>query len=272
MRKVSLLLYFLSVFLLYSCEDEQESEMIMIIKPDELAKMAKAGEKILYTIETYSNSGNIRNLKFTTYDPVNGMLGILDSVTDRSRVRFDFQYTVPQFTDTTDIKIRFEAVDEWGYSVSVQRYLKVAGGEIILKELTGITLYSSASGRPDAFNIGQEQLVNSHTVEGDSLLDIYAWQDSTADLSVLSREWRSGSGLKFTRFNGFNYSTATRLSVENAYASGIKLNYIADIKADDVILFGNDRRALGIIKLIYVFDDPGAADDRYIFNLKKIKE
>lgn len=271
MRYCKLLFIFIfGIAVCCGCEDDSESEIILLLKPDELVKTAKAGEKVLYTVEAFSNDGNLRQLKLTTYDSDNGLKTVMDTLLGNSRVRFDYQYTVPQFADTTDVKLQFEVFNEFGYSASLIRFVKVMGGEVILRELTGITMYSGTSGRPDAYNIALEQLQNSHTVEGDSLMDLYAWQDPEGDETVLSREWRSHSGLKFMRFNDFNYSTATQLSVENAYRAGVKLNYIRDLKADDVVLVGNDAQALGIIKIVYVFDDPGMQDDRYIFNLKKI--
>lgn len=254
-----------------ACDDENESEVVMIVKPEEFVRTAKAGEKILYTVEAYSPDRSVNHLKFTSYDRLNGLQTILDSIVGLPKIRFIFQYTVPEFKDTTDIKIRFEAFNENGESAAIQRFIQVAGGEVILSELTGITMYSAASGQPDAYNLDLEQLFNSHTVEKDSLLDLYAWQDSTADETVLSREWRSHTGIRFMRFNSFNYATATQLGIENAYATGVKMNYIRDLQAEDIIIFGDDRKALGIVKFIYVFDEPGSLNDRYVFNLKRIR-
>lgn len=259
------------VAFLGSCDNEDESGIVIIVKPEEFVRSAKAGEKILYTVQAYSNDGPVNRLKFTSYDRINGLQTILDSVIGLPRISCTFQYAVPECKDTTDIKLRFEAVNNYGESAAMQRFVKVSGGEVTLIELTGITMYSAASGQPDAYNLEMEQLVNSHTVETDSLLDIYAWQDSTANESVLSKEWRSRTGIQFMRFNSFNYATATQLGIENAYATGVKMNYIRDLQADDIIIFGDDRKAMGIIKLIYVFDEPGYLNDRYIFNLKRIR-
>lgn len=254
-----------------SCDNEDESEIVIIVTPEDFVRSAKAGEKILYTVQAYSNDGPVNNLTFTSYEPVNGLQTVMDTMVGLPRIRFTFQYTVPQFKDTTDIKLRFEAFNAYGESAAMLRFVKVSGGEVTLSELTGITMYSAASGQPDAYNLELEQLVNSHTVETDSLMDIYAWQDSTADGTVLSREWRSHTGIRFMRFNSFNYATATQLGIENAYATGVKMNYIRDLQAEDIIIFGDERKAMGIIKLIYVFDEPDARNDRYVFNLKRIR-
>lgn len=258
-------------FLEGACDDNNESEIVIIVKPEEFVQSAQAGEKILYTVQAYSNDGPVSNLKFTTYERINGLQTILDSVVGLSKIRFTFQYTVPEFKDTTDIKIRFEAFNTYGESAAIQRFVRVSGGKVTLDELAGITMYAATSGQPDAYNLELEQLLNSHTIETDSLLDIYAWQDSTADETVLSREWRSHTGIRFMRFNSFNYATATQLGIENAYAAGVKMNYIRDLQAEDIIIFGDERKAMGIIKLIYVFDEPGFRNDRYVFNLKRIR-
>lgn len=272
MRYSGLYTILLTLFVCFSaCEDETESAVILHIQPDDLLKPAKSGEKILYTITARSNEGVIRNLRLTTYDPANGLQTIWDSVFEKQQIRYTYQYTVPQFSDTTDVRLKFEAVNEFEYSASMTRFIKITGGEMKLEELTGITLYAAGSGQPDAFNIKSAQLINTQTSDADSLIDIYCWQDEDTDPQTLSREWRSHSGLKFARFNSFNYASASQLNVENAYHAGIQLNYIKDIKEEDIIIVGNDLHALGIIKVVYVFDDPGITQDRYIFNIKRTR-
>ena len=259
------------MLLCWARDEEDESEVVLIVKPEGLVRNAAAGEKILYSLEAYSNEGMVENLRMTSYDAENGLQTVLDTLIRKPKIDLTYQYTVPYLKDTMDVKIFFTASNEYGGTAEVQKFVKVFGGETVLTELTGITMYAEPSGRPDAFHLESEQAINSHTVESDSLLDIYAWQDSTANEEVLSREWRSHTGIKFIRFNSFNYATATKSGIESAYSSGLKMNYIRDLQAEDIIIFGNERQALGIIKLIYVFDEPGKMDDRYIFNLKRIR-
>ncbi len=270
--KIDWFLLLLSMILVnWACEGEKESGIILIVKPEGLVRNAEVGEKILYSMEAYSNEGMVEKLSMSSYDTEQGLQVVLDSIIGKSRINLTYQYTVPQLKDTTNVKIFFTASNEYGETVEIQKFVKVSGGEAALAELTGITMYAKPSGRPDAYHLESEQLVNSHTVESDSLLDIYAWQDSTANEDILSREWRSHTGIHFIRFNSFNYATATKSGLENAYSSGIKMNYIRNLQAEDIIIFGDEHQALGIIKLIYVFDEPGKMDDRYIFNLKRIK-
>ena len=271
MRNLFLLLGLLTGLFFTGCEDDTESETILIVSPAELVKTAKSGEKILYTLTASSNSGLIHHITLNSYDPQNGLQTVLDSLIGQSVIRLKYQYTVPSFGDTTNVRLQFEATTETGFSASAVRFVKVAGGEVKLDELTGITLYSSASGRPDGFLIKTGALVNSHTLEKDSIIDIHAWQNPETDPDVLSHEWRSPSGMKFARFNSFDYAAATQLNVENAWQSGIKLNYIRDIQADDIILVGDDKHALGIIKVIFLADEPGASQDRYMFNIKRLR-
>lgn len=269
MRYLSLFLFILSFF--YACKNENETDTILTVKPNDLVKTAQAGEKILYTLTAFSHDTPIRNITISTYEPLYGLQTIFDTTVNQQTIQMDYQYTVPPVNDTTNIKLYFKSTLQSDYSLSVTRIIKVTGGEIKLDELTGITLYSSSSGRPDAFHILSGQLINSHTTPGDSLQDIFTWQDSTADAASLSREWRSPSGLKFARSNSFNYASATQLSIDNTYRSCIKLNYISNLNPEDIIFIGDDDKAWGVIKIIYIFDEPGAINDRYLFNIKRTR-
>lgn len=262
---LSILLFF------YACEDETETQAILIVKPDDFVQTAKAGEKILYTLTASSKKTPIQHITISTYSPEQGLQTVFDTIINQQVAQINYQYTVPPVNDTTNIKLYFESSQPPYPSIKISRIVKVAGGEIKLDELAGITLYSTSSGRPDAFQISNGQLINSHTTHSDSIQDIFAWQDSTADAAILSREWRSPSGLKFARANSFDYASATQLNIDNTYRSCIKQNYVRDLKPDDIILIGNDDKALGVIKIIYIFDDPGTINDRYLFNIKRTR-
>lgn len=264
------LLLSLSVLLFFfACKDENETDTILTIEPDDLVKTVQAGEKILYTLTASSKQTPIQNITISTYNPAYGLLVIFDTIVNQQFTQTNYQYTVPPVNDTTNIKIYFKSTLQSGESLSITRIITVTGGEIKLDELTGITLYSSSSGRPDAFHISNGQLINSHTSPEDSIQDILAWQDSTTDATLLSREWRSPSGLKFARSNSFNYAAATQLSVDNTYRSCMKLNYIKELNPDDIIFIGDEYKAWGVIKIVYIFDEQGIINDRYLFNIKR---
>ena len=86
----------------------------------------------------------------------------------------------------------------------------------------------------------------------------------------LSREWRSMTGLMFARFNDFDFENASFTSVVNAYSTSNKTSKLTNIGNEDIILVGKEYGALGVIKVINVFDEFDNMQDRYYFVFKGI--
>ena len=90
--------------------------------------------------------------------------------------------------------------------------------------------------------------------------------------SSLSRTWISPANLKFVRYNNFDYANATSSSVKNAYKSGVKVDHLNNISTNDIILTYipslSEETAYYAIKIIYIIDDVGVEQDKYIFNIK----
>lgn len=81
------------------------------------------------------------------------------------------------------------------------------------------------------------------------------------------------AGLKFIRFNDFDYANASYLSVRKAFEVGIKNPILDNIKEDDIILTKLNRSSIDsgyvAIRIVYVIDSDSTLNDRYIFNVKK---
>ena len=80
--------------------------------------------------------------------------------------------------------------------------------------------------------------------------------------------WVSSSGLSFAKFNSFDHANATSQTLENAYEISLKQEFVDNIVSDDIIITKIANKYIAI-KLIYVIDDIGAEDDRYIFSIKQ---
>lgn len=252
-----------------SCEEEDSSPVVILVSPEERVEGAKAGDKILFAVEIFANSGLIENIRISSKDPQQGLVQLLDSGLNVSVARFDFQYVVPVLKeDSLKIELKFEAGNGRSFT-SATRSVLFSGGDVLLQEESGYTMYSAGSSKPDAFRFSDSQLLFSR-LEADSLIDIYDYHDAVYPLDSLTREWRSGSGMKFVRFNDFNYPLATESRVRTAYDAGVKYGVIRNVCADDILLVGNERGVLGVIKVVYAFDEAGVENDRYLFNLKKI--
>ena len=58
----------------------------------------------------------------------------------------------------------------------------------------------------------------------------------TSDSDVLLRKWLSPASSRFVRYNGFDYANATNFTVKEAFNSGIKHEFLSDIKKDDIYI------------------------------------
>ena len=113
------------MLLCWACDEEDESEVVLIVKPEGLVRNAEAGEKILYSLEAYSNEGMVENLRMTSYDAENGLQTVLDTLIRKPKIKLTYQYTVPYLKDTMDVKIFFTASNEYGGTAEVQKFVKV---------------------------------------------------------------------------------------------------------------------------------------------------
>ncbi|MCD7709873.1 MAG: hypothetical protein LUI04_00710 [Porphyromonadaceae bacterium] len=253
-----------------ACSEDDESPVVLVVSPESMTTQCSAGTNLLYEVEGYSTTSSpLRSFTVRTYDEERGLLSLLDTTLFASRFVYSFPYAVPEFSkDDITIQIRFELSDEAGNMMDVHRYVTVAEGTVELESYENISLYAPGSGGPDAYNLSSCQVLYRELADS-SEVDIYTYkadEDTTASLSL---EWRSYTGVKFVRYNEFNYATATQSAIESSYVSGMPQNRITDITANDVILIGKDTGAIGVIKILLVSDTDTAR--YYLFSWKKIK-
>lgn len=155
----------------------------------------------------------------------------------------------------------------FAYHFSSKNILDIyVGAEIPLSEQTGVTIYSPASGKPDGFVVASRTVV-SVAAATQGTVDIYMYQSSDSGDEMLA-EWRSQTGLLFTRVTGVDYSTLTYSSMKSVYASALKNVNVPDIRTDDLIIVGTETGPLLAIKVMGVYDEYGTENDRCVLNIK----
>ncbi len=264
MKKLIYLLICGLFLTLSSCGGDDESDVIIVAKTMNYKDYYKAGEKIIFKIESFANEGFISSIDIYTINSY-GITTLMDTVIDAERTEFMYQYLVTQFdTYSTNIKFYFKVTCSTGnYSeMSVSHYID-SGTHL---ETTEHTMFAYYKNEKNGFSIDRNEIVD---VETDSLfVDIYDYSmDSTL---FLSREWRSMTGLMFARFNDFDFENASFTSVVNAYTTSNKTSKLTNIGNEDIILVGKEYGALGVIKVINVFDEFDNMQDRYYFVFKGI--
>jgi hypothetical protein len=196
---------------------------------------------------------------------------IFDTLLNVKKIDYDYQYTVPDYNDSTTVRLTFEAFSsDNASSSSMSVTIHVINNNIILPSFDGIIMYATNSNNKNGFNINSIQTLYCETT--DSLqIDIYDYHDTLIDPAALSREWRSKTGILFARFNDFNFATATKSGVMTAFENAARYTSIKNLTNGDIILIGNNNKALGVIQLTAIYDDEDTANDRYVFDFKKIQ-
>ena len=177
---------------------------------------------------------------------------------------FSYQYQTLNSSehDTLELKLLFYSRDINGKSHEVVRFFSVISAEVLLTEYAGQTMYSSRSTDFNAYDLLECQPRYS----ADSTSHINDELDTISD--ILSRKWISVSNLNFTKANNLDYANATSYTLQNVYESSLKKEFVDDIQEDDIIITLIDNSYIAI-KLIYVIDNVGVENDKYIFNIKK---
>lgn len=236
--------------------------MIIIAKTINNKEHYNAGEKIIFDIEPFANKGFISSINIMTVTSY-GVTSLLDTVIDSEKTKFLFQYNVPQFDgDTTSVKFYFKAFCSTGNYSEMTKTHYVAGD--IYLNAAEYTMFASYKNEKNGFSIARNEIVDCETTDS-IYIDLYDY--STDTTLILSREWRSMTGLMFARFNDFDFENANYSSVINAYSNSNKTSKLLNVSNEDVILVGKEN-ALGVIKVINVFDETDPMQDRYYFVFK----
>lgn len=259
-----LIYIFILGFLLLSCNGNDESDVIIIAQTVNPKECYNAGEKIIFKVESFANKGIVSSIDISSVTAY-GVMSLLDTIIDAEKTNFLYQYDVPQFdADTTNVKFYFKSVCSTGnYSEMAKSHL--VAGDINLKA-SEYTMFASYKNERNGFSIEQNAIVDCETTDS-IYIDIYDYSaDPTQE--ILCREWRSMTNLLFARFNDFDFENANYSSVKNAYVNSNKTSKLLNVSNEDIILIGKENDALGVIKVINVFDESDNMQDRYYFVFK----
>ena len=253
--------------MLGSCKkNDDEDDIIILVKTTPNQEYYNSNETIVFEVESFANKGYVSSIDITSVAS-DGVNRIFDTVINKGRTEFYYLYNIPVFSDTLQtVKLVFKAECSTGNCNKMTKVFQVRSEDVPLEEHGQFTMYSSSSTKRNGFSLDLEQAVYS---QADSIYcDLV---DNTTGMSeVLSREWRSKTDILFARFNDFNYASATKGSVMSAYRNANKTSIISDISIDDIIFVGRGNNAIGVLKVMAVYDDEGCENDRYNFYLKKI--
>ncbi len=267
MKKTIILL--VSAILLHACKQEDADQIVILVQPS--SKTVTASENMYFDINARTVNKAIVRVDISSFDAVNGLQQICTLNPDSKIYTGRYYYRAPDIpVDTLDTEFVFSTSDNLGYETELAVKIKITGNTALLQESSGITLYTPHSSKQDALSLKScNPLISS--VAGTDEADIYVYANDSTAKETMTGQWRSGTGLKFSKFNNFDYASATEHSLESVYASSVKYDNVTDLQVDDVIIVGDDTAAAGVIKVIGIFDESGFENDRYLINVKTVR-
>lgn len=235
--------------LLAGCTGNDDFSGVAIIISPSVDKPANlfSGEKTLYDIKVTTESASVSSLKISSFDPENGMQLIFDSICASKEVIFSYVFTAPQLNrEKAEMKLTFEATDNEGNRMSVNRTVIVKSRAVTIAEQTGIILYMPGTGLPDALTLSDvsRPFVLAEAPRPDTA-DVYLQTDPDFGNITL----RSNTQTKFIRANNFNYSNASATSINAVYAGSIPADFVPELNINDIIIVGHSSAADGVFQV-----------------------
>ena len=272
-RLLSILLYSMTLISI-GCTNEDDATVVAIFGTPS-SYVVNCGDKVYIDVTVTTLNNTLTDICVTAFDPEHGKDEIVSIKPGTKEYRERIIWEVPSMTkDTTFIDILISATDNENVSNDFQLKLTAIGGDTaLLPEKSGITLYSSMSGKQDAFSfITQQPLFSSSDAEDCDLV----FSMSSEDGSDMAPTWSTKTDLVFCRANSFDYSSATWGNVHAVFNSSIRTDAVSDLQIDDIILIGREIHAednvkvnaIGVCRIMAIYDENGTQNDRIIFNLK----
>ena len=263
-------------FLASGCTNEDDATVVAIFGTPS-SYIVNCGDKVYIDVTVTTLNSTLTDISVTAFDPEHGKDEIVSINPGTKEYRERIIWEVPSMTkDTTLIDIMISATDNENVSNNLQLKLTAVGGNTaLLPERSGITLYSSMSGKQDAFSfITLQPLFSSSDAEDCDLVFSMSGEDS----SYMAPTWSTKTDLVFCRANSFDYSSATWGNVHAVFNSSIRTDAVSDLQIDDIILIGREIHAednvkvnaIGVCRIMAIYDENGTQNDRIIFNLKSL--
>jgi hypothetical protein len=266
-RKITISILILLLVLLISCKKKLEEAVILLTPFELVIADVHPSEVVSFTVDCQSPT---EMKQFTVASRVEGSFTRteLDTLISGERFYMRFEYQVPDLIESAQIILEFTLSDIFGNIVTNAKIIEVVATAKYLKETAGHELFSGNSGKQNAYDLHDG--VPLYMKLADSAIIHIA---DTSNSNVLLKRWVSPAGLKFVKFNGFDYANCTNLSVRNSYDAGIKTEFVDNITVGDIFLTRTNLTGTAeeyvAVKIVNIIDDTGSEWDRYIFNLKK---
>ena len=267
------LILFTGLLLLFSaCQEKVSPVNLFITRADDYGNNVSHSMNILFHIHAYSNSTPITRLECTSFDSENGIEPVFDTLfaSNPMDVEYDYAHYTKYYTtsENMDVKLSFTVYTSGGDQLTQVIHYRVKGN-VLLVPYENIVLYSGEqSAKPNGLSLEWVSPIIAQTADS-TKVDIYDYRPIDATPDELFHEWRSRTGIKFVRYNDFNFPAATVKYLQDSYLAGNKYSSLGNLNIGDIILVGRDNNAIGVFQIHAIYDEEGYENDRYELTFKK---
>jgi hypothetical protein len=270
MNKMNRSIFVFVLILFFACKQENDPALLLI-SPTYPTFNISGNQGIAFKINASSNCA-LKKLIIQSKKEFLPAETLLDSTLNSTTFQMDFDFIPTNPASNIEVKLTFILTDENSNQTTIEKQIQVSPNDEYLQETSGNEFYSAASHKQYTYDLNLLQAVFEPFTDS-STMHIQDYLTDTLHIATLSRTWHSPAGLKFVRFNDFDYTNATLQSARAAYDAGTKKPIVDNITSNDVLITKLNGTTLDngyvVIKMIYVIDADSTFDDKYIFNVKK---
>lgn len=238
---------------LVSCSQRDASDVIVFVK--QYADTVNAGAKVDFLVEAFTIHEKITRITFSSFDETFGYVDLGFDEPETSYMKEHFYYEAPFLAvDTSTVRIKFIVDDNLGNSSTEECKLVVISKDRPLEDHSGLTVHSASYGSDDCFCLMTRQVVSRSSADA-SEKDILIADDGSVS---------TATDVVFSMVPSFNYTDATKKSVEDTFKALNKTNSLPALGVDDVFLVGRkdlDTGAMtpwGVFMVDEIYDEaPG---------------
>ena len=252
----------------FSCKNIKENLEMTITPSGSSVLYVTGGDTQVFTI-TAKGPAALSKLIVQVQDNSTTRSFVMDSVLNSgNQASFTYSYVLPKRSTAYTATLFFTITDAAGKVISTNRSMYVTSHTTPV-EVTGVTIYTAASGKEDAYDLTNLTTVSSASASS-SDLDITDVPNGT-DAGQLSYSWTSGSGATFVRSDGFDFTGASVESIQTAFLSGFPAGQMNGLNKDAILLVRTEKS--GVVKYYAVWitdivEDVSGTNDLYQFRLK----
>ena len=267
------LIYILIILIFTGCFNEDDASIVAIhVSPS--SECISSGEKMYFDISVSTLNNTIEKIDIETFDSQYGpsFISSLSPATKTFRDRIVYEAPAMD-SDSTIVEFLFRATDNTQATSELKTYITVLSGGSSLPEISSIVLYSPWSDNNDAFSFTSMQPVKSKDT-ADSNVDLCFISQSQTETMPLSIGTKTG--IVYSRANNLDYSAISESGLQSIFKNSLRQDTINNLAVDDVIIFGREIKhdesleikAVGVFKVMAIYDEPGSSSDRIVINLK----